>query len=56
MVITLFTMQFFDHYKPRHSRSIANALSRLIDIHYEKKGVLQLALQLTVHTMQFIAT
>jgi hypothetical protein len=43
-------------YKPRHSHSIANALSRLIDIHYEKKSVLQLALQLTVHMMQFIAT
>jgi hypothetical protein len=60
-MITIWTSLFLECnllviYKPRHSHSIANALSRLIDIHYEKKGVLQLALQLTIHTIQFIAT
>jgi len=54
-------------YKPRHSHSIANALSRLIDTHYEKKKSFVIGLitqflscrrhlQLTIYMMQFIVT
>jgi len=54
-------------YKPRHSHSIANALSRLVDTHYEKKRSFVIGLitqflscrkhlQLTVYMMQFIVT
>jgi hypothetical protein len=40
---------------PSQKGTICSSVSRLIDTHYEKKNVLQLALQFTVHTMQFIA-